>query len=83
MSATPLDEPYYLVDDLDRLERVVQRLVFDEGYNGHAVGLRMKDCPRYAHKKWKRWWRALRRTQPNARQIHHLIPLHSQVWKWY
>jgi transposase len=28
----------------------------------------------------------LHRTQPNTRQIHHLVPLHSQVtliWKWY
>jgi ribosome modulation factor len=58
MSYITLDEPHYTIAELDRLEMVVQRRIFDDGYNARLAKLLLKDCPPFSHKKWQRWWRA-------------------------
>jgi hypothetical protein len=40
-----VDESYYTVADLDRLERLVQRHIFDEGYNSRMAGLLLEGLP--------------------------------------
>jgi hypothetical protein len=37
MSAIPLGEPYYSSDDLDRLEMMVARRMYEEGYGAHKT----------------------------------------------
>jgi hypothetical protein len=51
VSYIPLDMPYCTTADLDRLERRVQRAIYNEGYASHGIGLLLKDCPPY-QKKW-------------------------------
>jgi len=69
-------EPYYAAEDINLLERLVQRNVFDDGYKAHRVGLLLKDCPWYNHPKWMRWWRAgwrVRSAEEQAKRPKHTL----------
>ena len=48
---------YYSAKDLNHLDAMAQRHVFDDGYNSRKAGFLLRECPPFLMEKWKTWWR--------------------------
>jgi hypothetical protein len=48
---------YYSAKDLNHLDAMAQRHVFDDGYNSRKAGFLLRECPPFLMEKWKVLWR--------------------------
>src|SRR5271169_685190 len=50
-------QPIYYSEDLNQLEAMAQRHVFEHGYNSRKAGYLLRECPPFLIEKWKSRWR--------------------------